>query len=235
VEPEGFTLDFVEVDPLFRAFRSMVRNLEYDVCELAITTYLCAKEHGKRAGVPALVAEAAVMEAHGLALVKDTKGCLAALHESERAFAAAADRDRPDWLRYFDRAYLAAKFGRCFRDLGRPVEAERFARRSLDMIDGYDRSRLFNLILLASILADQRKVDEACQVGSAALCIARNVRSVRTSTDLAELSRRLAPFRADPAVRTLTEQMRTAGLLVQRTNGRGVPAHAGGRSGCQPR
>src|SRR4051812_3884472 len=26
----------------------MVRGLEYDVCELAITTYLCAKEHGKR-------------------------------------------------------------------------------------------------------------------------------------------------------------------------------------------
>ncbi len=26
----------------------MVRELEYDVCELAITTYLCAKEHGAR-------------------------------------------------------------------------------------------------------------------------------------------------------------------------------------------
>src|SRR3954471_7798933 len=26
----------------------MVRGLEFDVCELAITTYLCAKEHGKR-------------------------------------------------------------------------------------------------------------------------------------------------------------------------------------------
>jgi len=26
----------------------MVRQLEYDVCEIAFTTYLCAKEHGKR-------------------------------------------------------------------------------------------------------------------------------------------------------------------------------------------
>jgi 4,5-dihydroxyphthalate decarboxylase len=26
----------------------MVRGLEYDVCEMAFTTYLCAKEHGKR-------------------------------------------------------------------------------------------------------------------------------------------------------------------------------------------
>jgi 4,5-dihydroxyphthalate decarboxylase len=47
VTPDGFTLDFEEVDPLIRAFRRMVRGLEYDVCEMAITTYLCAKEHGK--------------------------------------------------------------------------------------------------------------------------------------------------------------------------------------------
>jgi 4,5-dihydroxyphthalate decarboxylase len=48
VAPEGLELEFVEVDPLIRAFRQMVRELEYDVCELAITTYLCAREHGKR-------------------------------------------------------------------------------------------------------------------------------------------------------------------------------------------
>jgi 4,5-dihydroxyphthalate decarboxylase len=48
VTPRGFTFDFEEVDPLIRAFRLMVRGLEFDVCELAITTYLCAREHGKR-------------------------------------------------------------------------------------------------------------------------------------------------------------------------------------------
>jgi 4,5-dihydroxyphthalate decarboxylase len=48
VRPRGLTLDFEEVDPLIRAFRRMVRELEYDVCELAVTTYLCAREHGMR-------------------------------------------------------------------------------------------------------------------------------------------------------------------------------------------
>jgi 4,5-dihydroxyphthalate decarboxylase len=48
VEPEGFALEFQEVDPLISAFRRMVRDREFDVCELAITTYLCAKEFGKR-------------------------------------------------------------------------------------------------------------------------------------------------------------------------------------------
>jgi 4,5-dihydroxyphthalate decarboxylase len=48
VAPEGFAFDFEEVDPLIRAFRRMVRERPYDVCELAFTTYLCAREHGKR-------------------------------------------------------------------------------------------------------------------------------------------------------------------------------------------
>src|SRR6266545_4822671 len=47
VSPAGYAFEFEEVDPLIRAFRRMVRELEYDVCELAITTYLCAKERGK--------------------------------------------------------------------------------------------------------------------------------------------------------------------------------------------
>ncbi|MGH4017971.1 MAG: hypothetical protein ACRDT0_01735 [Pseudonocardiaceae bacterium] len=83
------------------------------------------------------------------------------------------------------------------------------------MIDGYDRGRLFNLALLASVLADQGKVEEACETGLAALRLASDIRSVRTVAYLADLSHRLAPFRADPAVRMLNEQMRSAGVLIQ--------------------
>lgn len=48
IKPEGFTLDFEEVPVLVHAFRRMVRGLEFDVCEMALTTYLCAREHGVR-------------------------------------------------------------------------------------------------------------------------------------------------------------------------------------------
>lgn len=48
VRPKTFELDFVEVSPLIDAFRRMVRGLEFDVCELALTTYICARAHGKR-------------------------------------------------------------------------------------------------------------------------------------------------------------------------------------------
>lgn len=43
VAPKGFELSFVDVPVLIDAFRRMVRGLEFDVCELAATTYLCAR------------------------------------------------------------------------------------------------------------------------------------------------------------------------------------------------
>jgi 4,5-dihydroxyphthalate decarboxylase len=48
VSPRQFGLEFEEVPVLIDAFRRMVRGLEFDVCEMALTTYLCAKAHGKR-------------------------------------------------------------------------------------------------------------------------------------------------------------------------------------------
>ena len=43
-----FHLDFEEVPVLVQAFRKMVRELAYDVCEMALTTYICAKAHGAK-------------------------------------------------------------------------------------------------------------------------------------------------------------------------------------------
>jgi len=47
VEPKGYTLRFEEVHPITKAFRIMCRELAYDVCEMAATTYLVARDHGK--------------------------------------------------------------------------------------------------------------------------------------------------------------------------------------------
>jgi 4,5-dihydroxyphthalate decarboxylase len=41
------TLNFISVDPIIAAMRRMVRDLEFDICEMALSTYLCAREHGK--------------------------------------------------------------------------------------------------------------------------------------------------------------------------------------------
>ena len=47
VRPVGYRLDFAEVPVLVQAFRRMVRDDEFDVCEMAATTYLVAKAYGK--------------------------------------------------------------------------------------------------------------------------------------------------------------------------------------------
>src|SRR5919199_3361156 len=47
VQPEGYRFRFEEVSPITKAFRIMCREIAYDVCEMAATTYLVAREHGK--------------------------------------------------------------------------------------------------------------------------------------------------------------------------------------------
>ena len=46
IHPAGFSFAFEEVPVLVHAFRRMVRTLEFEVCEMALTTYLCARDHG---------------------------------------------------------------------------------------------------------------------------------------------------------------------------------------------
>jgi 4,5-dihydroxyphthalate decarboxylase len=43
----GVDLQFIEVKPQIAAFRRMVRDVEFDICELASTTYMVARGHGK--------------------------------------------------------------------------------------------------------------------------------------------------------------------------------------------
>lgn len=46
IAPRDFDLDFVPFPSLPPAFRRMVRGLEFDICEMAISTYVCARALG---------------------------------------------------------------------------------------------------------------------------------------------------------------------------------------------
>ena len=48
VRPRTCELEFEDVPVIIKAFRRMVRGLEFDMTEMAITTYITAKAHGKR-------------------------------------------------------------------------------------------------------------------------------------------------------------------------------------------
>jgi 4,5-dihydroxyphthalate decarboxylase len=45
---DGLRLEQIKVEPQIAAYRRMVRDLAFDVCELAPTTYLCAKAFNKQ-------------------------------------------------------------------------------------------------------------------------------------------------------------------------------------------
>jgi 4,5-dihydroxyphthalate decarboxylase len=81
VTPEGATFDFEEIPVLVQGFRRMVRTLEFDVCEMALTTYLTAKAHGVRfTAVPAFLVRGfhhnaiTVDTRHGITQPKDLEG-----------------------------------------------------------------------------------------------------------------------------------------------------------------
>ena len=46
IKPAGFELAFEEWPVLVKAFRAMVREQAFDVAEMALTTYICARQHG---------------------------------------------------------------------------------------------------------------------------------------------------------------------------------------------
>src|SRR5437870_4572156 len=48
IKPRTFAIEYEDVPVLIQAFRRMVRGLEFDICEMAITTYICAKAYDKR-------------------------------------------------------------------------------------------------------------------------------------------------------------------------------------------
>jgi 4,5-dihydroxyphthalate decarboxylase len=47
VTAPGIQFEHIEVSPIIAAFRRMCRTLDFDVCEMAITTYLTAKAYNK--------------------------------------------------------------------------------------------------------------------------------------------------------------------------------------------
>lgn len=70
MKPRYYVLDFEEVPQIIQAFRRMVRGSEFDITEMAITTYMCAKAHGKKmTAIPVFV----MRDFHHKAIVYNTK------------------------------------------------------------------------------------------------------------------------------------------------------------------
>lgn len=151
-----------------------------------------AQAAGVRAALPTLQAESLVMEAHAHALRQDARACSQALKLASDIFDKATDR--PLWLKYFDRAYFAARIAHCFRALGQGTAAVKYAERSLDMDHRFVRGKMFNVALLAAGYAVQGEVEKACEVGREAVDRATAIDSTRSVTYIRNLLVDLRPY-----------------------------------------
>jgi hypothetical protein len=157
--------------------------------------------------MPSLMAEASVMTARAHALQGQHGQCVTALGEAEQHMNGERGGD-PQWMAYFDEAYLAAFVGHCYRALGNGALAERAARRSLVMDENYARGRLFNQILLAESHVLSQDIEQACVVGSQALNQAADVSSARAVVFIDRLVQDLKPWRTQQAVKEFVDQAR---------------------------
>jgi 4,5-dihydroxyphthalate decarboxylase len=81
VQVDGYTLDPVTVDPVIGAYRRMIRDLEFDICELAPVSYLMALQTGVRlTGIPVFInrrfhhADLQCAAGSGIAVPRDLEG-----------------------------------------------------------------------------------------------------------------------------------------------------------------
>jgi len=161
----------------------------------------------RRTGSLVLVTECHVAEAHGHAARNDARSCSQALTAAEHSFAMAVDsHDSPEWLSYFDEAYLSARIAQCFRDLGEGNQAVRYAQKSLDMNGEFVRGRAFNLALLGTGLTQQGDIDQAAAIGFQAARVAMSLQSQRSVRYILNLQKDLAAIAPPRAIEEFTHQ-----------------------------
>jgi hypothetical protein len=177
---------------------------------VAIDLARAAAKTARQHGLDALLAEAAVMEAHGHARAGDAGACARSLSIAETALDRADRSSDPDWIGYFDEAYLSAKFGHCFKDLRQAETAKKFAARSLEMDNSYVRGRSFNLVLLATAHAQAGEIEAACSVGDEAVGLVQGLQSVRAHEYIRELQHELAPYSSSPVVQVFNRGVKQA-------------------------
>ena len=164
-----------------------------------------AAQEGARGHVPPRAqAMFFAAEARGHALMGDARTCDEVAKRAITALEHADDDpdDDPEWIAHFDHAYLADELAHCYRDLGRPDDAGRYAAESLEgHPESRARRRAIGMVLLATAQVQQREVEQACHTGTRAVELLGTLRSSRGAEYLDDLQQRLEPYGNEPAVR----------------------------------
>jgi tetratricopeptide (TPR) repeat protein len=136
------------------------------------------------------------MEARALAGSGDRRGTEAALLAAESWFERRSPQNDPTWLRYFDRAELAAEFAHSYRDLGMADKAIEFGEIAVYEAEPlYVRSIAFCQCVLAAGHLGNGDLEQGLHLAESAVTAAGALRSVRSREYVRDFLGRLTPYR----------------------------------------
>lgn len=172
-----------------------------EALQLAITG-----RHGlARAHSPAcaVAARLLALEGRAHAALGDTKAAVRAVVESERAFERVDAEAEPEWARFIDSAALNSVWADTFLDLSRPVEAARFARRSISAAASQNLAPCGarSQAMLARAALIRRDLDAALHAAHRAVDLSTTVQSSRCIAAVRDLQSRISPYRTIAAAR----------------------------------
>jgi transcriptional regulator with XRE-family HTH domain len=180
------------------AVQAADRHRPHEAIDLATT----AQRTAGRAS-PRLKSMLLTREALGHAGAGDATSARAALCRA-RGLADRPCDDDPRWLNYYGLAEFTCYEYRVALILGDRAAAEDAARATVALSDpvAYPRDYALDLIHLADVLAQRRKIDESAAVATRAADAAAHVDSGRVTRGLRGVARQLSPYRGAAGVDT---------------------------------
>jgi hypothetical protein len=153
-----------------------------------------------------------VREALGHAGAGDSPSARARLRRARGLADQPRHDDDPRWMDYYGMADFACFEHRVALMLGDDAGAEDAARTALALSDpvAYPRDYALDLVNLAAVLAQRRKIDESAAVASKAAGVAVSLDSGRVTRELRGVARRLGPFKHNPGVATHLDAIRAS-------------------------
>ncbi|MGH3909038.1 MAG: hypothetical protein ACRDTE_33390 [Pseudonocardiaceae bacterium] len=150
---------------------------------------------------PELEARLLAMQARGFAAVRKPGECTQILRRAEKALTRSPAMPPSRWVSHFDEGSFANEAARCMRQIGDLNEAQRQARRIIELRSGdRTRSRAFGQLILCMVLIDLGKLDEACALARDVLNATQSLGSFLVVQQLRDLRQLLQPHRVNKVV-----------------------------------
>ncbi|MGH3938988.1 MAG: hypothetical protein ACRDTG_10195 [Pseudonocardiaceae bacterium] len=177
-----------------------------EALQLAITG-----RHGlTRGSSPACAARLFALQAGAHAALGDAKAAVSSVIESEHAFERINPDTEPEWARFYDEVHLSGKWSDAFVVLQRPVEATRFARRSISAAADQNRARreALSQATLARAALIRKDLEAALRAAHRAVDLSTTGQSSRCIAAVRDLRPRISPYRAITSAREFDDRAR---------------------------